>query len=394
MDCGSASIADLRGVLHKRHDSDKYRGADGAGNRSEGCEKGRGIRHLPRFHIVGAPGEQRHHQTSDGNVPEDVENTRRSQRRIQRDKAHTEVRDQQKDRAEQKDSLDSDLIKDSSGERADKCSCKRSRQGNQTGYDGGIPHDSLHIQRHHDGRTHHDEIQQHTRDHTDSVILVGQDFDVQKWRVETALSVHEEGAADGADQQRQSGLNAENAIACEIANTERDTAECRNALDERKRVEFFVLQLQYIFKCQKRHGKGEGQDDKDDIEDGLPAKRVDHQTGDSRCDNRRSRRRQTIGTHHGSLFLNRIQGEDDDLRCRHQDAVSARLKHAADHHDAEISGQDAEEKTEQEYTDAGEVQSSDRKFGDQKGSERHDDSHGKGIAARDPLTGGGADVEK
>ena len=89
----------------------------------------------------------------------------------------------------------------------------------------------------------------------------------------------------------------------------------------------------------------------------------------------------------------RIDRQDHHLGRRQQHAVAAGLQDPAHHHQGKAAAQNAEQDARDEAADAGHIQFFGGKAGDEKGGQRHDHTHGQGIAAGDPLSHRGGDAE-
>ena len=104
------SISRCRVYAHRIHNSNKYGRSNCPGNGAEGGQQRGRVRHLLGLHIAGAPCQQRHHQTADGNVADHIETGGDPERRTHGQKIHTDVADNQNGSAGNKDLFDSHFV--------------------------------------------------------------------------------------------------------------------------------------------------------------------------------------------------------------------------------------------------------------------------------------------
>lgn len=375
----------------RHHDAHKHRRADGARDGTEGSEQRGRVGHLLGLHVAGAPGQKRHHQAADGDITDHVQNGGHPERRAHGKEKHADVADHQGRGARGKNLFDPHFIVKSPRKGADHRSGKGAGQGNQAGNHGGISHNALHVQRHHHGGTHHDQIEDHAGNHAHGIIPVAQNLHIQEGLFQPALAPDKEHAHHSAGQKRQACLHADQPEFADIADTQGNAAEGENALQEGNSVEFLILQLQHILKDEAGQHKGKAHDHQNQPENGFPAERVNHQPGDGGRNDRRRRCCQAIGSHHGSFFLYGIYRQNDHLRRRHQDTVSTGLQDSSHHHHPEVSGKNTQKQPDNKACDSGQIQPFCGKPGDEKNGQRHDHPHGEGVAAGRPLSHGGAD---
>ena len=317
MDQGSVSVCSCRAFTYYCHNAYEHRGAHRSCDGSEGSQHRRGVCHFFQFYIAGSPGKQRHHQTADGKVPDHVKGSRCPKRGIQGKEGHADVADDQGCGSDHKKPFDPHLIVHLSCQRADHCSGQGARQCDQTGDYGGVSHNALYIERHHYRRAHHHQIQKHTGDHAYCIVLVFQDLHIQERFLQSPLADYKEDANYNSRSQRKASLYADQSETGEISDSQGDAAKGNNAFYKGNKVKFLILKFQHIFKNKGRQNKGKCHDHQNYIKNRFPSKGVDHQSCNGGCNNRSGGGCQPVGSHHGSSFFNRIDGEDHHLSRRH-----------------------------------------------------------------------------
>ena len=141
-------------------------------------------------HTTDSPGNQRHHQTSDCYTSNHVVKRCQPYGHIHSEKNHSQITDQHKERPRHKQLLHAKAVINLPCKRTDYRHSQRTRQRYQTGNRRRISLDRLYIQRHYNGRSHHNQIQKHTSHNTQSVIAIFQSPQLQKWLFHMQLPIH------------------------------------------------------------------------------------------------------------------------------------------------------------------------------------------------------------